>query len=78
LFEDDGGNAETIIKDRYLNVLKKKFIPALKRRCVNIEDTWFQQDGATPHTSGAVIDWLSKTFERNFISFRNGHHTRLI
>ena len=24
----------------------------------------------TPHTAGAVIDWLSKTFGRNYISFR--------
>ena len=35
-----------------------KFIPALKRRGVNIEDTWFHQDGASPHTAGAVIDYF--------------------
>ena len=34
---------------------------------MNIEDTWFQQDAATPHTAGAVIDWLSKTFGQNLI-----------
>ena len=55
-----------------------KFIPALKGRGVNIEDTWFHQDGASPHTAGAAIDWLSNTFERTFISFRTAQDTRLI
>ena len=31
---------------------------------------WFQQDGATPHTAGDVVDWLSQTFGDRFISFR--------
>ena len=51
-FDDDGVNALTINKDRYLNVLKKKVIPTLERTCVNIEGTWFQQDGGdSTHSS---------------------------
>ena len=69
-FEDDDGNVATVNKDRYLHILKKKFVPALRRRQVNIEDVWFQQDGATPHTAGDVIEWLSQTFGERFISFR--------
>ena len=34
---------------------------ALRRNSVNI-DIWFQQAGASPHTAGDVIQWLSQTF----------------
>lgn len=69
-FEDEDGDVTTVNKHRYLNILKKKFIPALRRRGVNIEEVWFQQDGAAPHTAGNVIGWLSKTFGSRFISFK--------
>ena len=68
-FDDDGVNALTINKDRYLNVLKKKVIPTLERTCVNIEGTWFQQDGGDS-THSSCSNWLAKTFGWTFISFR--------
>ena len=36
--EDADGNVATVNKDRYLNILKQQFIPALRRRHVNMED----------------------------------------
>jgi hypothetical protein len=69
-FEDENGDTETINSVRYLELLKKKFIPALRRRGANINTLWFQQDGATPHTSRDVIAWLQKTFGTHYISYR--------
>ncbi len=70
-FEDGEGNVDTVNTDRYLEIMKKKFIPALKRKGVSITDVWFQQDGAAPHTAGRVLDWLSQTFGKKFISFKD-------
>jgi hypothetical protein len=50
--------------------LKTKFIPALRRKKFDIDKIWFQQDGATSHTAGDVIQWLYDTFGQNFISYR--------
>ena len=69
-FEDDEGNADTVNKDRYLSILKKRFIPALRIKGFNINDVWFQQDRATPHIARDVLVWLSKTFGQKSISFR--------
>ena len=36
----------------------------------NINTTWFQQDGATPHTARNMVEWIQKTFGDNFISLK--------
>lgn len=38
---------------------------------IDVNDVWFQQDGATCHTSHATIDLLRQTFDDRLIS-RNG------
>ena len=45
-------------------------MPALRRIGINIENMWFQQDGATPHTAKHVLSRLHETFGENFISFK--------
>ena len=40
---------------------------------MNFKTLWFQQDGATPHTSGEVLSWLEKTFGTHFISYRTNN-----
>ena len=45
-------------------------MPALRRIGINIENMWFQQDGATPHTAKHVLSWLHETFSENFILFK--------
>jgi len=69
-FEDQDGHAETINSERYLCILKKKFVPALRRKGFSLDHIWFQQDGATPHTSSAVLDWIKDTFEDRVISLK--------
>ena len=41
-FEDEDGVVETINSVRYLNVLKGKFMPALRRRSIDTSRTWFR------------------------------------
>ena len=62
-FEDEGVVAINIV--RYLNILERKFNQALRRRGIDTRQMWFQQDGATPHTTTSVVDWLQKTFRTN-------------
>jgi hypothetical protein len=69
-FEDENCDTETINSVSYMGILKKKFLPALRRRGANFNTVWFQQDGATPHTSRDVIAWLQKTFGKHCISYR--------
>ncbi|GFW44023.1 putative DD41D transposase [Trichonephila clavipes] len=42
------------------------FIPELNNR--DVQELWFQQDGATCHTAGATIDLLKDTFGDRLIS----------
>ena len=63
-FEDKDGQSETIKSERYLKIaIKQKFIPSLRKKGFNPDYIWFQQDGAPPHTSGVVLEWLEQTFE---------------
>ena len=43
---------------------------ALRRIGINIENMWFQQVRATPHTAKHVLSWLHETFGENFISIK--------
>ena len=67
-FEDsDTGKAETIKTANYMEMLKKKFVPALKRKLV-FSSCWFMQDGAPPHCSNECLDWLETQFKHKIIS----------
>ena len=68
-FEEKGENA-TVSSERYIQLLKNRFMPALRKFGINIENMWFQQDGATPNTAKHVLSWLHETFGENFISFK--------
>lgn len=72
-FENENGETQTVNSTRYLEILKKKFLPSLGRRGINPKEIWFQQDGATPHTTRHVTDWLHQTFDGNFISFKTAN-----
>lgn len=69
-FQDSEHNTVTVNSERYLRLLKTKFLPALTRKERNLNSVWFQQDGATPHTAGNVIEWLNTTFGDRYISYR--------
>lgn len=68
-FETDG-EVKTVNSDRYLHLLRNKFILAVCRRGIHPADIYFQHDRATPHTSGQVLGWLQKTSGCKLISFR--------
>ena len=44
------------------------FFPALKE--VELDNVWFQQDGATAHTARISMDFLREVFPRRGISLR--------
>jgi len=57
-FEDDNERSVTINTERHVQVLGK-FWTALGRRSGVVRVLqWFQQDGATPHTSNESLAWL--------------------
>ena len=69
-FEDTDGNTKTKNSVGYLTLLKCKFLPALRRRGVDVTQVWFQQDGATPHTAHHVLKWLTETFATRIVSLK--------
>ena len=49
-------------------VLRKFWAAPGRRRTITRDEQWFQQDGATPHTSNNTLLWLRQRFEDRLIS----------
>ncbi|GFW89896.1 hypothetical protein TNCV_2979921 [Trichonephila clavipes] len=65
--QNDGGHNVTEVNgDRYRAMITKFFIPELNNH--DVQELWFQQDGATCHTARATIDLLKDTFRDRLIS----------
>ncbi|GFW92914.1 uncharacterized protein TNCV_3495471 [Trichonephila clavipes] len=58
-FKNDEGHNVTINGDRYRAMITNFFIPELNNH--DVQELWFQQDGATCHTARATIDLLKDT-----------------
>ncbi|GFS77409.1 transposable element Tc3 transposase [Trichonephila clavipes] len=56
----------TVNGDRYRAMITNFFIPELNNN--DVQELWFQQDGATCHTARATIDLLKDTFGDRLIS----------
>ncbi|GFV19557.1 putative DD41D transposase [Trichonephila clavipes] len=65
-FKNDEGHNFTVNGDRYKAMITNFFIPELNNH--DVQDLWFQQDGATSHTARATIDLLKDTFGDRLIS----------
>ncbi|GFW97066.1 uncharacterized protein TNCV_2696881 [Trichonephila clavipes] len=65
-FKNDEGHSVTVNGDRYRAMVTNFFIPELNNH--DIQELWFQQDGATCHTARATIDLLKDTFGDRLIS----------
>ncbi|GFW91109.1 DDE_3 domain-containing protein [Trichonephila clavipes] len=65
-FKNDEGHNVTVNGDRYRAMITNFFIPELNNH--DIQEPWFQQDGATCHTALATIDLLKDTFGDRQIS----------
>ncbi|GFW33727.1 DUF4817 domain-containing protein [Trichonephila clavipes] len=63
---NDEGNNVTVNDDRYRAMITNFFIPELNNH--DVQELWFQQDGATCHTARATIDLLKDTFGDRLIS----------
>ncbi|GFW70838.1 integrase catalytic domain-containing protein [Trichonephila clavipes] len=59
-FKNDEGYNVTVNGDRYRAMITNFFIPELNNH--DVQELWFQQDGATCHTARATIDLLKDTF----------------
>jgi Helix-turn-helix domain (DUF4817) len=67
-FEDGQGKAVTVNGVRYREMLTNFLWPRLDQ--MDIQNVWFQQDGATCHTSGETIALLHEKFPHRLISLR--------
>ncbi|GFW50059.1 transposase [Trichonephila clavipes] len=65
-FKNDEGHNVTVNGDRYRAMITNFFIPELNNH--DVQELWFQQDGATCHTACATIDLLKDTFGDRLIS----------
>ncbi|GFV73348.1 uncharacterized protein TNCV_2010871 [Trichonephila clavipes] len=52
--------------DRYTAMITNFFIPELNN--LDVQELWFEQDGATCHTARATIDLLKDTFGDHLMS----------
>ncbi|GFS94708.1 uncharacterized protein TNCV_4456221 [Trichonephila clavipes] len=59
-FKNDEGHNVTVNGDRYRAMITNFFLPELNNH--NVQELWFQQDGATCHTARTTIDLLKDTF----------------
>ncbi|GFT83772.1 putative transposable element [Trichonephila clavipes] len=65
-FKNDEGHNVTVNGDRYRAMITNFFIPELNNH--DVQELWFQQDGATCHTASATIDLLKDTLGDRLIS----------
>ncbi|GFU74905.1 transposable element Tc3 transposase [Trichonephila clavipes] len=66
-FKNDEGHNVTVNGDRYRAMITNFFISELNNHH-DVQELWFQQDGATCHTARATIDLLKDTFGDRLIS----------
>ncbi|GFW26829.1 zinc finger protein 184 [Trichonephila clavipes] len=65
-FKNDEGHNVTVNGDRYRAMITNFFIPELNNH--DVQEQWFQQDGATCHTARVTIDLLKDTLGDRLIS----------
>ncbi|GFW05801.1 DUF4817 domain-containing protein [Trichonephila clavipes] len=65
-FKNDEGHNVTVNGDRYRAMITNFFIPELNNH--DVQELWFQQDGATCHTARATIYLLKDMFGDRLIS----------
>ncbi|GFY33425.1 putative DD41D transposase [Trichonephila clavipes] len=66
ILQNDEGHNVTVNGDQYRAMIINFFIPELNNH--DVQELWFQQDGATCHTARATIDLLKDAFGDRLIS----------
>ncbi|GFV79792.1 DDE_3 domain-containing protein [Trichonephila clavipes] len=64
-FKNDEGHNVTVNGDRYRAMITTFFIPELNNH--DVQELWFQQDGATCPTARSTINLLKDTFGHRLI-----------
>jgi len=54
--------------ENYAMMLDSFFLPQLRRRQCSLHAQWFQQDGARPHTTPEVLEFLHSKFQHCIVS----------
>ena len=65
-FENEQGEAVKVNGDRYRSILNEFLFTKIEEE--DIDNIWFQQDGATCHTAETALDVLRPVFEDRIIS----------
>ena len=71
-FEDASGASENVNQFNYQPVIQM-FVAELKRRGLWTQRAWFQQDGATCHTTPATLEVIKEHFGQRVISLKTAH-----
>ena len=74
-FEDADGHAVTVNRKRCIELMRRKFIPALMRKRVDTYIMIYQQDGATPHCSNVSLESLHRYFPEDRLISRRADNT---
>ena len=69
---EENGRSVTVNSAHYVAMIRNFLIPELRRRRLNQFRIWFQQDGATAHTSRETMAALRRLFPGKLISHRGG------
>lgn len=69
-FEDNNGQTQTVNSVRYAAMIREFFGPALHEIDGFNDEWWFQQDGATSHTSNTALEAVRELFPNKLISRR--------
>eukprot|EP00106_Octopus_bimaculoides_P023017 XP_014790459.1 PREDICTED: uncharacterized protein LOC106883835 [Octopus bimaculoides] len=64
----------TVNQQSYLSVLRKWFVPQLLRLNIDLNDYWFQQDGALPHYAITVQEYLNEVLQDRWIGQGSQQH----
>jgi len=67
-FEEEEGATVTVTSERYVEMLRNFLRPQLRILLVNMEEMWFQQDGATAHTARASMTLVRQMFPQHVVS----------
>jgi hypothetical protein len=59
---------ETVNSERYISMLCNTFVPHLLVTGLSLQTQWFMQNGAKPHTTNVVLDFLHGIFNVRVIS----------
>jgi len=57
-----------ITGENYTMMLDSFFFPQLRQRRCSVRAQWFQQDGARPHTTPEVLEFLHSKFQHRILS----------